>query len=125
MKHKKSATQTAEAAEVNVPLTITSAPSKRVRKTVKPVVDSDPTTLAELLVAFKKMQAAQTAALPAREEPVDRSFIDQFHERLCALERNNGTLSPRRPEYPHPDDDASVTRETPTAETFDLKENAA
>jgi hypothetical protein len=108
-----------------VPLTITSAPSKRVRKTVKPVEDSDPTTLAELLVEFKKMKAAQAATLPVRPEPVDRSFIDQFHERLCALERNNGTLSPRRPEYPHPDDDESVTRETPTAETFDLKENAA
>jgi hypothetical protein len=101
------------------------ATSKKTVKRLKKPEDADPTTLAELLTAFKALKAEHKASQPERPEPIDRSFIDQFHERLCALERNNGTLSPRRPEYPHPDDDAGVTRVTPEAETFDLKENVA
>jgi hypothetical protein len=101
--------------------------STKPKKTVKrPVVeDADPTNLAELLAAFKALKAEQRAAMPVRPEPIDRSFIDQFHARLCALEKNNGTLLAEPPERPHPDDDKTVTRLTPNTESFDLKENVA
>jgi hypothetical protein len=77
--------------------------------------NEDPRNFAELLAAFKNLKAT-TPQIAERPKPKDSSFIDQFHQRLTLIERNNGQYV-----FPHPDDDTNITRETPAPEDFALK----